>query len=211
MSDYNKTLINVKDLKREPGATGILSDYKDHTDPKYIGPGTWNVTHRSAFKARTHAEQLSFIVFMKETCYGFPCVVCKSHCTEHIKNHPIEDYLDVLVDINGQRLPLGLFVWTWKFHNAVNARLKKPIMNWNTAYNLYSNSEILVCGKNCMGSEDLPPDGSENLTRISPQVPQIPEFKITTSSIYSSMSHILSTQIPSQPFRLISTNKNNMK
>ena len=196
MSDYinSKGAIYLKDLLAEPGANGILSDYQDHTDPKYIGPGTWNLIHRRAFKAQTHEQQLAFIEEMKEVCYGFPCMVCKGHCTEYIKNHPLEEYLGVMVDIDGVQLPIGLFVWTWKFHNAVNARIKKPIMNWDTAYNLYSTSESLVCSKNCLEAAG-PADGLEHTT--APIVPKIPEFKINT----------VGTTNPLQPFRLISVKR----
>ena len=186
-----KNAITVNELNREPNATGVLSDYKDSTDPKYIGPGTWNVIHRNAFRSRTHAQQLEFIDFMKEVCKGFPCVVCQGHCSEYIRNHPMEDYLDISVDINGDKLELGLFVWTWKFHNAVNARIKKPIMSWDTAYNLYADTESLVCSKNCMEADNQPPDGLEHMTddKNKTKVPNIPEINT------------------SQPFRLISMNR----
>lgn len=176
--------INVKELISEPGATGITSDYKDVTDPKYIGPGTWNVIHRNAFAARTNTQQSTFIQLTKDICYGFPCYVCKGHCTEYIKNHPMEDYLNVPVDINGERLMLGLFVWAWKFHNAVNARLNKPIMSWETSYNLYLEKESLVCSKNCLEA-DGPVETYEQ--------PQITSFN-NTSSI-------------AEPFRLVSINR----
>lgn len=207
MSDYlkrssSKQVINVNSLIAEPGATAGILDFKDPTDPKYIGPGTWNVIHRFAFRARTHNEQLQFIREMKETCYGFPCSVCKNHCTEYIKNHPMDEYLNVLVDINGQKLPLGMFVWTWKFHNAVNARLKKPIMSWDTAYNLYSETESLVCSKNCLEAENIQDDNSTHNSHSSRNshnesnkfttVPKIPDYKVS---------------IPDQSFRLISSQR----
>ncbi len=176
-----KSLINIKELISEQGATGVISDYKDVTDPKYIGPGTWNVIHRNAFNARNNVQQLAFIQLMKDICYGFPCHVCKGHCTEYIKNHPMEDYLNVPVEINGEKLMLGLFVWTWKFHNAVNARLKKPIMSWDTAYNLYLEKESLVCSKNCLDA-DGPVD----------------DIKETVQT---------KTNIISEPFRLVSINR----
>jgi hypothetical protein len=162
--------INVKDLTSEPGATAKLSDFRDHTDPKYIGPGTWDLLHRQAFQARTHDKQISTIAFIKDVCYGFPCKVCKGHSTEYIKNHPLEEYLDILVDIGGQRILLGIFVWTWKFHNAVNARLKKPIMSWDTVYNLYSDSDTLICSKSCLEADDSTP---ESLTQPIQSIPPI--------------------------------------
>jgi hypothetical protein len=200
---FDKTIILDKDLTSDPKAIGILSDYKDQTDPKYIGPGTWNVIHRHAFNARLPEQQNSFIVLMKEICHGFPCITCRGHCAEYIKNHPMEEYLNVSVDINGDKIALGLFVWTWKFHNTVNTRIKNPMMSWDTAYNLYSEVESLVCSKNCLNANE-PPDGLEysNNHNIPAKysiissiniVPKIPEFKVPT--------------YPSQPFRMISTNR----
>ena len=165
------TIISVKELEREPGAIALLSDFRDSTDPKYVGPGTWNVIHRYSFQARNYDQQQTFLSLMKEICSGFPCTICRGHCTEYIKNHPLEEYLNVNVDINGEQIPLGLFVWTWKFHNAVNARLKKPSMSWDTAYNLYSDTGSLVCGKSCLESDDIPPDGTEH----DNSVPSLPE------------------------------------
>lgn len=145
---------------------------RDYTDPKYIGPGTWNVLHRRAVKSNSHKEQLDFIEFMKDICDGFPCVICKNHCEEYIKNHPMDEYLDIKVDINGDKKSLGMFIWTWKFHNAVNTRIKKPIMSWDTAYNIYMEKESLVCSKNCADSEDAPPDGLEHESITVPMLPE---------------------------------------
>lgn len=148
-------------LISEKNATGILSNYKDSTDPKYIGPGVWNTIHKQAYLAQTPSKQQQFIIFMKDTCYNFPCKVCRGHCTEYIKNNPLENYLGSTVD--GKLL--GLFVWSWKFHNTVNARLKKPIMSWETAVTLYSESDDKVCSLSCLEADDI----NENIsTAIKP-------------------------------------------
>jgi hypothetical protein len=138
-------------LISEKNATGILSNYKDSTDPKYIGPGVWNTIHKQAYLAQTPVRQQQFIIFMKDTCYRFPCKVCRGHCTEYIKNNPLENYLGSTVD--GK--PLGLFVWAWKFHNTVNARLNKPIMSWDSAITLYSESDDKVCSLSCLEADDI--------------------------------------------------------
>lgn len=195
-------MITLKQLIDEIGATATIGQFKDHTDPKYVGPGTWNVIHRLSFKARTPEQQRRFIDEMKEICYGFPCNVCMGHCTEYIKNHPIEDYLGTLVDINGEKMALGIFVWTWKFHNAVNKRISKPIMSWDTAYNLYSDSENLICSKNCLEAGDAPPDGLEHNT---PQniIPIIPEPNIHNNiNIINKINKIEPTK-----FRMISVKR----
>lgn len=124
-------------------------EFKDHTDPEYVGPGTWNTIHRLAYVAKTKEQQKCFAGTMNEICSGFPCFNCQYHCAEYIRNHPMSEYMNMLVEVNGEKLPLGLFLWSWKFHNAVNARLKKPIMTWDTAYNIYSDNNNLVCSKSC--------------------------------------------------------------
>jgi hypothetical protein len=194
----DKHTLSVNDLRNEPGATGLINNYKDHTDPKYIGPGTWNVIHRRAFSARTRDQQLQFIDLMNEICHGFPCTVCKDHCSEYIKTHPMEEYLGVTIDIDGVQTPIGIFIWTWKFHNAVNARIKKPIMTWDTAYNLYSEKESLVCSKNCLEAENFPPDGSENSAEYSigftkPLIPYQPKTSTTDILTSSPSGDILSS------------------
>lgn len=129
--------------------TALRSDYKDSTDPAYVGPGHWNIIHRLAWLARTMEKQKEFIYVMNQGCGGFPCTVCRGHCTDYISNHPMEEYLGVYVDIKGEKLMVGLFVWTVIFHNAVNARLNKPIMSWNTACDIYAESSSNVCSTAC--------------------------------------------------------------
>jgi hypothetical protein len=43
---------------------------------------------------------------------------------------------------------VGLFKWAWLFHNAVNQRLKKPIVSWSEAKRMYSPDEG-VCTSDC--------------------------------------------------------------
>lgn len=137
--------INYQGVKK----SDLSLEYKDRTDPKYIGPGTWNVIHTMAYDAKTTIKKNNFIEFMKEIISKkFPCPVCREHCVEYIRDHPLEEYLDVTTN----ETSTGLFLWTWKFHNAVNARLDKPIMDWNTAVNLYGNSESLICSAACASS-----------------------------------------------------------
>lgn len=196
------SLINVKELISEPGATGVLSNYQDNTDPKYVGPGTWSVIHQRAYDARTHKEQLEYIVLMKGICYRFPCHVCRGHCTTYIKNHPLEEYLDIMVEIDGQHIAIGMFVWSWKFHNAVNARLKKPIMSWETAYNLYSTKESLVCSKNCL-------EAAGPVTNITEPVPTpIAKINVTMPKLPVSKTIVQKVPPANEPFRLITLNRN---
>lgn len=140
-------------LKAEPNANGQIGQYKDHTDPKYTGPGTWNVIHRLAMQAQTTEKQQTFIQEMTLICHGFPCSVCQNHCRQYLISHPMEEYVNVIIQIDGQPKNLGLFIWSWRFHNAVNTRLKKPLMSWETAYNLFSEKAALLCSDSCLNAE----------------------------------------------------------
>lgn len=151
-----RRIVTTTQLKNEAHAT--LDDFKDHVDPRYIGPGIWHSLHLAAKNAVSKTKQQHFVTMMKETCRSFPCPVCKGHCTEYITNHPLEEYFDVQVEVNGSKLSLGLFLWLWRFHNAVNLRLNKPIMSWDTAYNLYSSDDNLLRDKGC----SVPSDEFEN-------------------------------------------------
>lgn len=139
-------------LVKEVANKNSIKDFKDTTDPKIIGPGSWNIIHRMAFAAKTRPAMENFIFLMKQICDGFPCKVCKGHCQEYIKNHPMEKEYNTLV--GGESL--GMFLWSWRFHNAVNLRLGKPQMNWQTAYDLYSGKmgEIEVCSANCQNADE---------------------------------------------------------
>lgn len=164
--------MSLNQLINDPQAIATLESFKDNSDPKYIGPGTWNIIHKQAFLARTHKQQLNFIILMKAICYEFPCNACKTHCTKYIELNPMEDYLDTKVEINGENLPLGMFIWSWKFHNAVNSRINKPIMSWDTAYNLYSDSQSLVCSKSCTEAKgDITPIKTKKSTGIKVSQP----------------------------------------
>jgi hypothetical protein len=121
-------------------STQLLFDNHQHTDTrKNIGPGTWNVIHTLSFHARTKEEQQAFIKTMKTICKHFPCKVCRGHCKTYIKEHPMEPFINAKLANNEK---IGLFLWSWRFHNAVNVRLEKPTVSWEEAYRMY-NTDIV--------------------------------------------------------------------
>lgn len=120
------------------------------TDPKVVGPGIWFNIHRDAYDAQTIIKQRKAIKNIKRECDIFPCPNCRQHCQDYIRDHPIEQYIGVMV--NGK--PLGIFLWTWEFHNAVNARTNKPTVNWTTACGLYGINNSNTCSKECTATEN---------------------------------------------------------
>lgn len=120
------------------------------SDPNSFGPGAWLVIHTLAYKATTREKKKSFEGDMKAICKGLKCNTCNKHCNAYIKKHPIKDYWNVK---NDKGEDIGMFKWSWAFHNAVNVRLGKPVMDFKTAYHLYSPSEETVCMEGC-GEEE---------------------------------------------------------
>lgn len=133
----NKLVFNdygvAKYQKKENGQTIDVEVYDISVK---MGPGFWTTLHCIAFYARTKEEQLSAVKTIKLLCHKFPCQECRHHAKKYIKDHPMEKYVGVKTK-NGDML--GLFTWTWKFHNAVNHRIDKPILSWEMAYEMYKN------------------------------------------------------------------------
>lgn len=63
----------------------------------------------------------------------FPCAMCRQNMKEYMRQHPFFPYWDMME--NGRAI--GMFKWSWTFHNFKNSQLGKPIMSWETALNMY--------------------------------------------------------------------------
>lgn len=119
---------------------------QNYTNPQYVGAGYWMCIHILAFNCKVKDRE-TCILSIKQLCYQFPCEKCREHAKEYIKHHPIED---------SKKEDLGLFVWTWKFHNAVNFRIGKHSMSWDMAYHLYDSLKSHKdeeCSAECSVSE----------------------------------------------------------
>ena len=139
------------------------------TDPKYIGPGVWYNIHLKSYEATDAKRIEEFIDEMYLLAQKFPCKKCRTHINAYIESHPFDD-LRYLKNKEGR--PIGMFKWGWLFHNAVNTRLNKPLVDWETAWEMY-DLEIEVCSKNCDGvdSEEV----VETPKKIVEDLPRNPE------------------------------------
>ena len=127
--------------------------HSDISDPKKCGPGIWYTTHVYARDAVTEEKKHIFLNHINMLRKDFPCEKCRGHINEYVEANPIEHYWNV-TDNDGNAI--GLFQWSWIFHNAVNERINKerpddphPYVDWNTAYNMYYNTDIMICTKGC--------------------------------------------------------------
>ena len=112
-------------------------------DPIYIGPGIWYIIHSQALSDLYHEENKEeYVLLINSIADNFPCDLCKIHFKQYIKEHPIEDYFNIkLTDIDNSD-NIGLFYWSWKYHNSVNTRLGKDILSFNTALSIYKKSNV---------------------------------------------------------------------
>src|SRR5665647_3400175 len=98
------------------------------SDPKIIGSGIWYTIHIKAKKAIDDESKKEFMRDMYMHYNEFPCEKCRSHIQEYMDTHPFDPFYNKTNE-NGREI--GMFKWSWMFHNAVNTRLRKPYLDWN--------------------------------------------------------------------------------
>ncbi len=105
------------------------------SDPASIGPGMWLSIHFKAKHATTEETKKEFIDYMYLLSIEFPCGKCRAHIQEYLETHPFTDFLN-MTNEKGQHI--GMFRYSWLFHNTVNLRLHKPFVNWQTAVAMFN-------------------------------------------------------------------------
>lgn len=111
------------------------------SDAKTFGPGMWYTIHVTAIKM----GQDTFLSWIYIIINSIPCLDCRQHAVVYLSEDPPSGYKDVYTT-DGE--PIGMFKWSWKFHNSVNQRLNKPIIDFDTAYKMYTDESVL-CSEGC--------------------------------------------------------------
>lgn len=113
-------------------------------DPSSVGPGEWFLIHVLARRARNIPGKIYFRDFMDVLTEEIKCEMCREHLRDYLARHPLSEYED---------REEGYFVWSVKFHNAVNKRLGKPEMSLRRAKALYRAplDSTGDSGKHCEG------------------------------------------------------------
>jgi hypothetical protein len=115
------------------------------SNPAQIGIGMWISIHLMAKNATNIYTKNSFIDYMYMLSQEFPCGKCRTHIQEYLKTHSFDPFMDMQNE-NGD---IGMFKWSWIFHNAVNTRLGKPYLDWNTALEMYYPEPTSQICTNC--------------------------------------------------------------
>jgi hypothetical protein len=114
-------------------------------NPKHFAP-IWGVIHIMALDAKTPAEQTIANKAIYHIITHLPCQQCSKHAIENIKTRvPFDKFLTSKKD------EYALFRWSVEFHNTVNRQLGKPIIDFDTAKELWE--EVFNC-KDCTLHEE---------------------------------------------------------
>jgi hypothetical protein len=100
-------------------------------EPKIWGPHYWATFH---FMAATYDDNpnLSVQKAMKTFIQTIPVILPCKECQDHAFNFIKESNLDKAISNRKE-----LFTFFFNFHNKVNERLNKPLMNFNDALTRY--------------------------------------------------------------------------
>ena len=100
------------------------------------GPGLWTFMHYIALNypiSPTKAQVESYKAFFRSLCNILPCYVCRKEFCELVTKPQSRFYLGrpglfPYKPTNPAAARHSLFMWTSDLHNAVNRRLKKPVV-----------------------------------------------------------------------------------
>jgi hypothetical protein len=99
-----------------------------------------------ARNATSYDLKKAFLDYMNTLRTSFPCPTCRAHLNTYMDAHPVDAYWTKVDPTTGE--DLGLFEYSFLFHNAVNVRIGKSVMDWETAKALY-NPISGVCSLDC--------------------------------------------------------------
>ena len=124
------------------------SDYSPHdietypidttfpSSPKVFGPGIWFEFHTMATLSSTVETIDIYIDHVKSIIDRLPCMKCRRDSQEYFDNDNPSKYKETTN---------GMFYWSWKFHNTVNVKLGKPLLEWDTGISMYFGDDDGVC------------------------------------------------------------------
>jgi len=140
-NNLNNNLNNLNNNLSNNLNNNVKNDVEYISDPKKFGPGMWYSIHTTALRM----GEDNFIDWIVVLISRIPCLDCRGHATEYLNKNPPSMYKGVLDENTGEIV--GMFKWTYIFHNAVNARLGKRVIDYIEAYNIYSDDS--ACSSKC--------------------------------------------------------------
>lgn len=135
-SQPGQVVVMEEPIKDEEVTTEQL---KRFADPRVFGPGLWLAIHITGFQTDSPEKIEAFIIWLWQILNNIPCGVCRDHALQYIEDNPPEARLnEVTYELGSIPRYIGMFHWTWIFHNSVNARIGKTPLSWEAALKRYS-------------------------------------------------------------------------
>jgi hypothetical protein len=119
------------------------------TDPKYAGPGAWFSIHINGAHVKNYNDLVKGIEAIELILENWKCEVCNKHIKIKMETYPPRKCLDCKHKNHEGGLEMCLHIWAVDFHNEVNIRLGKPVMDYRICYPFYSNAENEICNDEC--------------------------------------------------------------
>jgi hypothetical protein len=98
--------------------------------------GVWHSIHITGAWTDSPDKFTFFCIWIRNQLENLPCFDCIEHSRQYLLANPPEKAEDA-------------FIWTWRYHNAVNRRLGKPEMDYKTAKQLYLEKGVQKCNAGC--------------------------------------------------------------
>ena len=114
-------------------------------NPKHIGPGYWANWHTNSLRTKTREKKAELARNIVTSIDSFPCAECRKDSISYLKKNPLLPAVD-------DNDPLSLFYWTVNFHNHVNNKLGREVLDLDKAREIWSG-EGSFCTGNCGLSE----------------------------------------------------------
>jgi len=112
----------------------IYAASQEHDHKKALA-GVWITCHKKAELHDHVGDRQGFVTYIKWLASVFWCDECAGHFRQYLRENPPED-------------DFYMSVYMFKFHNAVNKRLNRPEMTWETYVELYRTHPEKIC-PNC--------------------------------------------------------------
>ncbi len=101
--------------------------------------GLWIAIHLTGADGTTVEKANFYCSWLRMIVANLPCGDCRNHAADYLIACPPEEAEDT-------------FIHGWRFHNAVNVRLKKPEMDYSTAAQIYLGGGVKSLCTTCGSS-----------------------------------------------------------
>ena len=124
--------INVILKKKTIISLELANEKYQQIDKQFWGNNIWGLLHIISANLNdvlTESQKLNFKAFIVCISFLLPCSECRIHAKQYLSGNLLDKYLNTRYNT---------YLYIWEFHNNVNKRLNKPIVDFNSSYYYYT-------------------------------------------------------------------------